>query len=248
MLFDSHVHLGQFYAEYTSPQDLVNLMQSLGVGGYLVSSTTTCEKNFDKVLSEIRETVRIDEDRAIPAMWISPEILDDPTLRNKFLDGSIGWRCMKIHPDWQPWVWLKREKIDAAIALSCELNVPLLIHTGAKEYSEANIWEEVIKENPLQTFILAHCRPFEQAVRLMSTYPNVYGDLAFVNSDNFNAVSKAGISDKVMWGSDLPIVSHFIEDSITNYYQNRLRLLRDAVSEEEFQKITESNFAKLFKL
>lgn len=247
MLFDSHVHLGQFYEEYTSPQDLVNLMQSLGVDGYLVSSTTTCEKNFDKVLSEIKETVCIDGDKAIPALWISPEILDDPTLRNKFLDGSIGWKCVKIHPDWQPWMWTKRKNVNAAIALSRELDVPLLIHTGAMKYSEANIWEEVIKENPFQTFILAHCRPFDQALRLMSKYTNVYGDLAFVNSDNFSSISKLGIADKVMWGSDLPIMSRFIETPISEYYQNRLDLLKNAVSDEEFKKITELNFVKLFK-
>lgn len=55
MLFDSHIHFGQFYDLYTSPTELKRFLDSVGVERFAASSTTICEGDYDKVIAETRE-------------------------------------------------------------------------------------------------------------------------------------------------------------------------------------------------
>lgn len=72
-LIDSHVHVGQFTSFYISPIDLSQLMNKIGVDYYAVSSTTMCDEDYQKVLSEIYELIRLDGEKVLPVMWITPE-------------------------------------------------------------------------------------------------------------------------------------------------------------------------------
>ena len=55
MLFDSHIHFGQFYDLYTSSMELKRFLDSVGVERFAASSTTSCEGDYDKVIAETRE-------------------------------------------------------------------------------------------------------------------------------------------------------------------------------------------------
>ena len=247
MINDSHIHVGQFYDTYTSPQDLSLLMTDLGVDRYAVSSTTVCEKNFSKVLKEIQSLIDIDGERIIPVLWISPEFFLDKGLMKNFLESGIIWRCIKIHPDWQPNVWTENLNRQKLIKLARRLNVPILIHTGGHDYSESIVWEQIIKDNPDQKFILAHSRPFSQAISMISKYENAYGDLAFVDASDYKELHNKFISRKFLWGSDLPILNRFINRDMKTYYNELLGRLRDSVDEREFEQITKINFDNLYK-
>lgn len=247
MINDSHIHVGQFYDTYTSPRDLSSLMKDLGVERYAVSSTTTCEKNFTKVLSEIQSLISIDGRRIVPVLWISPEFFHDNKLIETYINSGIEWGCIKIHPDWQPNIWSDSHNKRNLLDLSKVLNIPILIHTGGHSYSEALVWEDTIKNNPEQKFILAHCRPFQQAFSMIKKYKNVYGDLAFVDTSNFYSLHDSGICNRILWGSDLPIFSYYIEDNIQKHYEDCLKKLEIMVEREEFRQITVDNFNNLFK-
>ena len=75
MLIDSHIHVGQFNNLYFAPSVISSLMEQLDVDYYAVSSTTQCEENYPKVLSEIEELIRFDGNKVLPVMWITPQSL-----------------------------------------------------------------------------------------------------------------------------------------------------------------------------
>ena len=223
-------------------------MKRLGVDKYAVSSTTVCEKNFIKALQEIQALVMIDGDRVVPIMWLSPEFFYNTILINQYLDSGIDWKCIKIHPDWQPGIWTDVVNQKKLLYLSKILEVPILIHTGGEEYSESRIWEKVIRDNPEQNFILAHCRPFDQALAIIEKYENAYGDLAFADSNDFKKLHGSIACHRILWGSDMPIVKHYIAADMNEYYKSELTKLQKVVSMTEYDMITVENFNKLFYL
>ena len=54
MLFDSHIHFGQFYDLYTSSMELKRFLDSVGVERFAASSTTICEGDYDKVMDKLK--------------------------------------------------------------------------------------------------------------------------------------------------------------------------------------------------
>ena len=96
MLNDSHIHIGQFREIYTSPNELVKFLDSVGVDNFAVSSTTIWEENYNKVIKEISELIRLAGARVFPILWISPLMLKNGGL-NIFLQSGITWKCVKVH-------------------------------------------------------------------------------------------------------------------------------------------------------
>ena len=67
---DHHTHIGQFYDIYTSPLELVQVMDAVGVEHFASSSTTICKGDYGKMLAEMSELVCIAENRVLPVLWI----------------------------------------------------------------------------------------------------------------------------------------------------------------------------------
>ncbi len=245
---DSHIHVGQFFGSYTSPQMLINLTDSLGIEKYAVSSTTICEENYSKVLRELEYLSIYDSERAFPVLWITPRLLSNQNALNDFFNSGLQWRCIKIHPDLHPNFWTKDNGyFEVVIDLAKENNLPLLIHTGGNDYSQAGIWEKKIASNISQIFILAHSRPFNQTIELMQRYENVWADLAFVDENEMKLLIESKVSKRLLWGSDVPITRHYLHHSMKSYYRDRLCFLMDISPREIFESIVKDNFKKLFE-
>ena len=76
-IIDAHIHLGQFYNQYTSPLELKEYLDSVGVKRFAASSTTICEGHYEKVIDEIRELKNVCGDSLSPILWILPQMLKD---------------------------------------------------------------------------------------------------------------------------------------------------------------------------
>ena len=248
MLIDSHIHVGQFTSFYISPNDISQLMDKIGVSRYAVSSTTICDEDYPKVLSEIQELIQLDGEKVLPIMWITPEGLKGNIAW--FLESDIPWRCLKIHPELHPDDWpsdgnLMIEVIDIAR----ELSLPLLIHTGNKDCCHANKYEALYQNNPDITFILAHGRPNIEAIRLAKQYDNVFVDSAFMPIYEMQTFLDNHISNKLLWGTDMCIPKHFFpSEDMTEYYLNKLSAFKAISSQREFEQVTFRNAAKLFNI
>ena len=245
MFIDSHLHVGQYYHIYTSPADLLRMMDRVGVDCFAVSSTSICEGDYGKVLNEMRELARIAEGRIFPVLWIVPDMLNDEGLE-RLLDCGIQWRCLKIHPQLHPFSWQAGgENLKSVVSLAKEMRLPILIHTGEIDGCFPHLFQEAIANNPSVTFILAHARPLDETIELMKAYKNVWTDTAFVPASNVVRLCKEGLSDRIIWGTDYPIPRYYFpEKDMKEYYKELVDDLKSAVSAEDYERITYKNFLR----
>ena len=248
MLIDTHIHVGQFNDLYFAPSAIHELMEQLDVDYYAVSSTTQCEENYPKVLLEMKELIRLDGNKVLPIMWITPEALKGNIAW--YLESDIKWRMLKIHPflnqtEWNPDGNLFAEVLDIAK----ELHLPILIHTGNEGCCKAGLYEQSIKNNPDITFVLAHGRPIESSLLIAATYDNAYVDTAFMPVKHMKMFVDSGLSEKLLWGTDMCIPKHFKRDlDMVKYYKSKHQAFRDICTLEQFEQVTYRNAMKLFNL
>lgn len=247
---DSHIHVGQYFSIYSTPLSIKSFLDSVGVGRIAVSSTTTCDEDYRKVVDEIRGLKDLYGDRVLPVLWVLPQMFKevDKTL-GVLMDSGIDWRCLKIHPQLHPEVWSKDDSSEMkwVIRLSRTLNCPILIHSGEMPGCYPTLYAKTFKDNPDRTFILAHGRPIGETIDIMALYPNVWVDTAFMPTEHILELCEAGFVDRILWGTDYPIPKHFYPDrNMKEYYMGLVMELKRSVSEENFEKITHKNFECLF--
>lgn len=248
MLIDSHIHVGQYFDRYFSPQQVSSLMKAVGVDYYAVSSTSMCEENYPKVLDELHELIRLDGDKVLPMMWITPEGLKGNIAW--FLESDIQWRCIKIHPYLHQESWVAdSDNCKDVVEIARELKVPLLIHTGNESCCNAKVFEHLILKNSDVLFILAHGRPIDEAICLAQKYSNVYVDSAFMPIPDMQQIISSGLSHKLLWGTDMCIPAHFYPNAdMREYYKWNITELKKICSDVEFDYITLHNSCKIFNI
>ena len=232
---------------YTSPGALLPFLDSVGVDSFAVSSTTTCEEDNEKVINEFKDLMNIAGDRAYPVLWITPDMIRSWAVFSMF-DKGIEWRCLKIHPQLHPAEWLKGSPYMNLVASIASIKrLPLLIHTGEMRGCFPENHEWIIASRPDVAFILAHGRPIDQTLGLMKRFENVWCDTAFMPTENIVKLCRAGLTDRILWGTDYPIPKyHYPDADMKQYYSELVNALRTQVDEDSFNKITEYNFHKLF--
>lgn len=247
ILFDAHIHVGQFREIYETPAELVAYLTGVGVGKFAVSSTTICEDDYDKVIREIKELVALAPERVFPVLWLTPLSLHNGG-KDKLLDSGIVWKCVKIHPWLSPGGWREdNDDREIAISVARDLRIPLLIHTGETKGSYPLCFERSIAKHQDVTFILAHGRPINEAIELMQKYENAWVDTAFMPIENIAKLCDEKLSDRVLWGSDYPITKYYYpKTDLKAYYLDLIQKLKDSVSQDDFELITHKNFEKLF--
>lgn len=78
---------------------------------------------------------------------------------------------------------------------------------------------KVISQNLDVTFIWAHGRPLNEALCLSEKYANTYADSAFMSVADMKAFIDAGLSNKLLWGTDMCIPKYFRPGiNLENYY------------------------------
>ena len=247
LLIDAHVHLGQFYGQYTSPVELKNFLDSVGVERFAASSTTICEGNYKKVIAEIIELVKICGKRFLPVLWIVPPMLKDGGLF-RMMDSGIRWRCLKIHPQLHPMAWLNdSHEMKWVVSMASVLQMPLLIHTGEMKGCYPELYEKTIADFSNVIFILAHGRPINDTIELMKKHSNVWVDTAFMPIDHIHRLCDEKLSERVLWGTDYPIPKYYYpQNDMKTYYLGLIRQLKASVNNDDFELITYKNFEKLF--
>ena len=157
---------------------------------------------------------------------------------------------LKIHPflnqtEWNP----KGELFAEILDISHELHLPLLIHTGNEYCCNTIIYEQAIKNNPYITFILAHGRPIKDAIHIATTYNNAYIDSAFMPIEHMKMFINCGLSEKLLWGTDMCIPKHFNRNlDMAAYYRSKLQAFREVCIQEQYEQVTCRNAIKLFNL
>ncbi len=249
MLCDAHIHVGQFYDIYTSPEDLSVFLKEIGVDAIAVSSTTTCEENYNKVEKEIESLIKVFGKVTIPILWVTPALLNNETKLIKMLN-HVDWKCIKVHPQLCPDEWdASNCNFKKAVELSKELKAPLMIHTGVVRNCHPCQLQPLFSKYPEQSFIMAHGRPIEEAISVMKECPNTYVDTAFMPIPYIAKLIKLGLSNRILWGSDYPIIK-FHDPNVNTclYYNNLIDELKHHITHSDYIKITQTNFLDVFNV
>lgn len=237
MTTDSHVHVGWYSDGYHSPAEVLQAEREAGVNEMCVSSTSTCAGLYKLVVKEMQGLVRLGGASVHPILWLTPEMFRSYKLRF-MLHSKVRWQGVKIHseshPEWAHNAALARK----AAMLANVLGVPMLIHTGQFEWSQANVFRYLIEENPNQIFVLAHGRPVEQTMEILKSFPNVYVDTAFMAKEQLSVFLEAGMQSRLLFGTDAPINLFYGSNRPTStFIKEHLGELKSLVPAEDFEAI-----------
>lgn len=242
LICDSHVHVGHFNKIYTSPQEVVEFMQQVGVEKYAVMSTTIWKEDYIAILQEMHKLVELAPHNVVPVLWLSPNLLAKSKL-DMMLKSGIHWRALKLHGNHQ---WSINGVNECAIFAE-EIHLPLILHTSDFPHCEPNTYREIIRSHPQVTFILAHCRPVKQAISIITEFPNCYGDTAFMSLNDVKLLIQNGLEEKILYGSDYPIHKmYFLNKNIKKLYCENIASTRLLINNLQWEKISHLNFEKLF--
>lgn len=248
MLCDAHIHIGQFYDIYTSPEEIASFLYALNVDVVAISSTTTCEEKYDKVIEELRSFVKIFQGKAVPVLWVTPSLLKDASSLNAILLCGIPWKCIKVHPQLSPKEWdVRGENYHKVLNLARTLSLPVMIHTGVVDNCHPEQLQALFEYYNNHTFIMAHGRPLKETISVMKQCPNTYVDTAFMPTDDILSLIHEGFVKRILWGTDFPII-RFYERNINyfDYYNNTLIELKERTNFHNYQMITNTNMQTLY--
>lgn len=239
-MYDIHVHTGHFKdGLYFSPEEVAEGMRSLNIERYYFSSTSTGSIPFRYVRQQIESLVSLSEGRAVPFLWVSPDMLENShDLKEYFFRKFAGIKIHGYHQDWNP----NGKELRRVFEIARDKNLPVMFHTGGKEICNAGNYINICSEFHDVKIILAHGRPIDECITVMNECPNTFADTAFMSVKNIVRLRDEGLLSRVLWGSDFPIMRYYYDIPATEYYMQQVNEVRKALKEEEITLITEKNF------
>jgi predicted TIM-barrel fold metal-dependent hydrolase len=244
-MVDIHNHFGQFGNQKYSPNKVLSDLMKLEVAK--IGLMPLLSKKGDNLLESHRimaELLSNYKNLIIPILWVHP--LTSLTTILRFLN-EVPYKIIKIHGylhNWDEHIF----KLNQIIGLAKERKMPIMFHTGGRKESYAYKYKTVCSSNLENKFILAHSRPILGTINVMKSCANVYCDTAFTPIEDIKLLIKNEVEDRILYGSDYPIISEFEPDIDENlWYKNRLYQVKAVMSDEVFKKITNTNFESLFQ-
>lgn len=226
--------------------DLKNQMNIYGVNSSIVIAHPPLISN-DFVLELAAKDTRI-----IPIINIPNAIEDlEGTVKRFMARGAKGIKIHAAASGLSP----AHDHHKKLIQIASDLNLPVIIHTGALEiypiykkpdYGHAEAFTELI-ELTSSPVILAHMNIHypETAIEMCTIYPHVYTDTSWQDGHNIlRAIQKCG-AQKVMFGTDWPIVGNNIDVSLSRIMQ--LQKSGD-LTDDQLRLVLGQNAKKIFNI
>lgn len=227
MIIDNHVHVGWFTDGYHTPREVWDSAVAAGIDGMAVSSTSTCAELYKVVVREMRELINLGGERVRPILWLTPRMMKCRYVLPYMLQSKIPWRGIKMH--WEAHKeWANNKKlVIQALEVARRLQVPVLLHTGNFETCHAKLFNRIIENYPDLTFVLAHGRPVNEAIEILRNYTNAFVDTAFMPIDDLQLIKEQCGSDKILFGTDVPINRvYYKEMDTTAFVQHNIGMIR----------------------
>lgn len=236
-MIDNHIHIGWYIDGYHSPKEIWGAEQEVGIDEIVVSSTSICAELYKLVTREIHELIRLGGSRVHPILWLTPRMMKTWGL-SYMLHSKIRWQGVKMHWKAHREWYYNRKLLHNALEVARWLGVPVLFHTGDFKECKSGVFMDICKQYGDLTFVLAHGRPFDEAKNVLEACPNVYVDTAFMPADHVKELVDAGYSNRILFGTDVPInLLYNKEMSTADYIKNCLKELQNTLSSEQFELI-----------
>lgn len=244
MICDAHVHVGDIGDDRTpqefKPAEIANILKKNGVDEFIFSSMNA-QKGlpFEVIERDAIETKETFGEGAHAFYWLVGRFYDaDPDLRA--LHSGL-WDGVKLHELETPWVKERPRDLDRILSLLEERDVPVQFHTGEDKGCYPHELLPFVKRHPKLRVDFAHCRPFRETINCLKECPNLFTDTAFLLPEHYPELVAAGVEDRVMFGTDLPIQAGFYEGAIADLYARDL----DAAHKHGYSKaVMSDNFLR----
>ncbi len=268
MIIDSHVHFGNSLGFCLHQKDVLTAMEKYNISRAVVSNVSAVEFDAEhnlipeneqvSMLQAAKETIdfaKTNPEMISAAIWVKPH-LEQPSSELEYLLKIHPQfvKAIKIHPFYSA-LSFDSPQVEPYIELADLLGLPVVIHTANDGFSECKKVYNVAKRHPYTKFVMAHLglgTDKDEAIDLCAKLPNLFGDTAWVPFENaIKFVKKAG-SEKLLFGSDMPI------DGVDTYaknragqrsmYQDYFNELEKRIPASSFENIMWKNAEKFFKL
>lgn len=230
MICDAHVHVGQLGDTRTKrnfpPEEIAAILKRQGVAEFIFSSMNAqAGRPFDVVERDAVETKAVFGPGAHAFYWLAGRFYDAaPEI--KALDSGI-WEGVKLHELETPWVKERPGDLDRILSILEERGVPVQFHTGEDKGCYPHELLPFAKRHPRLRIDFAHCRPVRETIDCLKDCPNLFTDTAFLLPEHYLELVAAGVEDRVMFGTDLPIQAGYYEGTIDELYRNDLEGARE---------------------
>jgi len=238
-VMDAHNHLGQgldFEATDSGVDGLIRVMDRLGVDAAAVSSVEAyCgwTRGNDEIICAVRRYPK----RIFGYLAVSAHDAES-VLPECARCWTAGCRGLKLHTRFA--LPYDHPNLRPAVEFADDRGCPILCHTWAEENELVHL-EPMFRRYTRATWILAHagCFTRDEYVRLAAENENVYLEtcISWCPKGMIEHFVKAGIADKVLWGSDAVFGNMPIQFG---------RVLCAEISGEDKKKLLCDNAGKVF--
>ena len=227
---DVHVHIGQFNDKYYDSHAVFDAIEQtatkFGIDCVQYSSTSSCR--YDVELSRVEEEIAFAQNykssviKTQPYLWFTPRYARQGISVKSALQ-TFDYCGIKLHPiahDWDFADSSHKKSLEEIFCCCGETHKPILIHCGIGKVQSPSRFECFIKNYPAANVILAHSKPCYATTKMMSKYPNVKCDIAFLTTKEIRHLllcTKRHKIDqaRVLFGSDFPITHYYNEENIS---------------------------------
>ncbi len=234
--------LGEIPLE-ASPSLVADLLRKSGVDEFVFSSLSAQYGASVEVLErEARGTKDSFGDGAHAFLWLTGNIYEaDPNL--KAMDSGL-WEGVKLHEGETPWVVERPADLDRVLAILEERALPVQFHTGENPGSHPCELIPFVRRHPNLRVDFSHCRPLNETIRCLRECSMLFTDTSFMPPKNYAALVSAGVTDRVMFGTDYPTHVKFYEGKAEDLYRNDI----EGAGEFGYSKaVMSSNFQRFLK-
>lgn len=183
MIIDFHTH---YHAGQGQIDTLLGAMDAQGVDMAAICCVPAVEGDYGRAANQlIAEAVQAHPDRLIGLAGLIPFLPDAPRMLEHYIN-EYGFRGAKIHPSIQRF-YPQEQRIFSFVEKAIELDVPILIHTGAvpipntpSRYDDPLGVDDLALAYPAAKLVLAHGDPFGAGPAIAGKHPNVFMDTAGV--------------------------------------------------------------------
>ena len=252
LIFDSHVHMGQYFDDYYTPPRILRTLRLAGITHFAYSSTSTVVSDDPDFLLEERVAMHeLSEGRAKPVLWVSHDMLKQSSDLSLYMSDAGGKICgLKIHGVSEKWLPNGRE-LQRVFKIAQERGLFVKIHTGERENCEAGMYGKICTKFPEVQVVLAHGRPIGQAIDVLRDCFNAFVDTSFMPHSHFQqlmAVARQeSFTDRILFGSDTPIPGRHLKSSLPRHLRSRISQTKH-IAGKDWHKISWENAQNLLAI
>ena len=231
MICDAHIIIGDLYRNdgkvvSYSPRRICSILRKFGVDEFIYSSASMVwrNKSVDTIHKETAEMQKLFGRGAHPFLWVTKRYLrDDPSLsilRFGFYEGVY----LGVEGIWK----LSDEKLERVFSIAEELKKPVTICTSY-DSGMATWFFEPIKRHPNVRFNLAHGCTFQQTLKCLHAFENVFVDISGMADEDVHYLATSEYASRTLWGTNFPVAAVRYGESLTANMRRNI-LVHNALS------------------